>query len=283
MPNTGVRFAAHETHDSVEVSVSEPGTLWPPDVLEIRLRQKVWRFDPDANTFESGSPCKFSETKTLRRWSCALPIDRSTPQVLTVAARRRPAGDETDDEEEREANFVRPVVLGAFTPEFSVAPKLVCASQDGVKLKIDGHDPVGLDRVELTLVGGRGNGLRGRFRDGFLLSKTLQGLKLNSPCIASATDPKCNAVPGQKSTNQIIKLPLTPAHFAHVDFAEDITPGKPDADALAEAYRSLGGTDEAPRDAFIAARICNVAGRCQQRFVTTQPAYRALLEIGCEG
>lgn len=277
-----VQFSTTELADGLEISALEAGSVWPPDELDLRVGDTTWRFDPDTGAFPQGAPCTFTESKQQRRWACTAPLDRAEPRIIVAAGHRRPAGDETDDEEEREARFIQSVVLGQSSPEFTAPPTAICADAEGIELQLSARDPLGLDRLELTIVDGRGNGLRGRFRDGLLLAHPITKLAQSPGCAASVTAADCTFGGVQTEWTARVRLPLTKALFDQIDLAEDLTPGKADGDAIAEAYRSLGGAGVPSRAPFIAVQICNIAGRCRQRAVATYAAYRALLKSGCQ-
>ena len=168
---------------------------------------------------------------------------------------RDPAPDE-DAAEGAKQIMTRDVVLGQGTPTVH-ALALRCAQPDQLELKLEASDAIGLSRVSVFLADGRGAGAEGRVPATATVDQALEG-----------------------TTHQgVVTVPFPHTLLSHHRRARRLF-GAPREDRKALRLR-IPQLQQPLKDAYLAARVCNLAGRCVQQPLITDVAYLEALEAGC--
>ncbi|MCB9553323.1 MAG: hypothetical protein H6705_15870 [Myxococcales bacterium] len=266
-----------ETGESVTLGLEEPADLWPADVVALRLGEAVFRWDPDANAFPPGLPCQYAEVDKRRTWQCTAAVDRSAPGLMTAAVRRAPSADPARSGPRDE---LFPVVLGEAAPVVE-AVEAVCATAGAVRVRLRAQDAVGLGRVELFVADDRLGGV-GRIPGGLLAEAALGGVAAAEACAGDPLAEGCALTATAPAVDGAVEVPFAAAWVAHHRVARAL-PGVEGVDraALAAAWAAAGGAGAAPERAFVATRVCNLAGRCAQRALLSDVDLGALVARGC--
>lgn len=266
-----------ETGESVTLGLDEPADLWPADVVALRLGDAVFRWDPDANAFPPGLPCQYAEVDGRRSWQCTAAVDRSAPALMTAAVRRAPSADPARSGPRDE---LFPVVLGESAPVVD-AVEAACATAEAVRVRLAARDAVGLGRIELFVADDRLGGV-GRIPGGLLAEAALGGVVPSAACVDDPLAEGCALAASAAAVEEAVEVPFAAALVAHHGVARALPGVEPvDAGALAAAWAAAGGRGAAPRQAFVAARVCNLAGRCAQRALVSDVDLGALVARGC--
>src|SRR5690606_33039161 len=108
---------------------------------------------------------------------------------------------------------------------------------------------------------------------------------LAEACAAGITAPECTLSAAPTALPAVLVVPVPAALLEHGERAARLPAAEPaDRMALLTLYQALGGEPapaEAPRRAFLAVEICNVAGRCAQRALATDKDWRERMAEGC--
>ena len=267
-----------ETGDSVTLGLDEPGDLWPADGVAVRLGDAVHRWDPDANAFAAGVPCQYAEVGGRRSWQCTGGVDRSGAGLMTAAVRRSPSGVAGQSGAREE---LIPVVLGDGVPVVERV-EAVCASAEGIRVGLGARDAVGLGRIEAFVVDERLGG-PGRVPGGLFAEARLGGVEASAGCAVDVLGAECSLRATAAVVDGVVEVPFAQRLLAHHRMARRL-PGAVaavDEGAVAAAWQAGSGAGVGPRRAFVAVRVCNLAGRCVQRALVSDVGLERLVEAGC--
>ncbi len=279
MPSTAdAATEAREIEGALQAVYEEPASLWPPDEFVARFGEGRWTWDPDSGQFSDGAPCTYTEDATLRRWTCTFPVESDAPGRQAGGLWRLPAP-EDDAGPDSSAGRAFERVGGDATPEFTAA--VTCADDAQLVLSVEGQDPTGLDRLTVLLADAHGAGTPGDQPGASLVDVSLAADPAsNSACTARSSTCAPPARPTQAPAQ--VAVPLGADLVAHHRRASRLfAAGRGDRAGLADRWRSAGGAEPAPTQGYLAARLCNAAGRCVQRPLVTLATWDTLREQGC--
>lgn len=266
-----------EDDAQIVVGMTESAELWPADTVRFRLGDAVYDWDPDANAFPEDVPCSFTEAQKRRTWRCTAPVDRSTPSATLAVVQRSPHG---DDEIDGPMTTMIPLALGPSWPQIE-AMSAQCATPEALTIKVQAKDALGLARLDLVMVDDR-LGEPTRVMGSLAVEVPLGRLE---PAVACSKDPFAGAcaVAGDAPTiDRAVEVALPIALLDHHARARTL-PGtaRIDAERLAARWSAAKGPGQAPRAAWLAVDLCNVAGACARQPLLSDVDWRAMAERGC--
>lgn len=260
-----------EGPEGLTAGLDESTELWPADVVALRIGEAVFRWDPDANAFPEGLPCTYTEADGRRRWRCTAPVDRRGPGLTLVAVQRDPSG---DDDVDGPLTRIEPVVVGASKPFLGDA-RVECVTGSGLRVAMQARDPLGLGEAHVFLVDDR-VGADDRISGGLSASVELGRVEPVAACAADPFGPACAVAPSAAEVAGVVELPFAPdlvAHHAAAMALPGVTPV--DGRALRQAWSDAGDPGTAPEQAWLALKVCNVAGQCVRRALISDVDLRA--------
>lgn len=252
-----------EDDETVRVALVEPVKAWPPESVTLRFGAARWTWSADEGAWPEGAPCGFAEADGRRLWRCEAKVDRSVPKVVVAATRRDPAlsGEGMGDSQ-------WPAVLGDAAPTVHAAA-LVCATEKEARIRLHADDPLGLATVTIEAVDAAGPSAAGR-----------HSVQVGTLTTADCDDPTADACAYSATVSKVDEVLTLPwpatAVGHHVRAAKLRRPTKAQRAALATS-----GLDPAPRAAWVALEVCNLAGRCVRRALVTGAGYAAAARAGC--
>lgn len=269
-PLPAVTFAEDEA--TVTIGLEESTELWPADVIALRIGETTWRWDPDANAFPAELPCTYAEADGRRRWRCTAPVDRRGPALSLAAVKRAPSGDDAVD-----GPLVRvlPLVLGESKPYLGEG-RALCVRPGGLRVKLVAEDPLGLARAEVFVVDDRIGG-EGHIPGGLAAEVALGGVEPTPTCAADPFAADCAVAASATRVEGAVDVPFDPLLLEHHAAARRL-PGVEAVDRaqLLARWSAAGDPGTAPQRAWLALRLCNVAGQCVRRPLISDVDLRAL-------
>ena len=282
-----------EGADHVVVGIEEPATVSEPDTVQIRLGDNGWKWTW-GDAFGS-APCKYEESSQRRRWTCRASWPPSDPRsVVALAARRSPSSrvsdndDNDDDDDASSDDLVAPILRHAGDLRFEgQGPTLICADENRLKLEVGTADDLGLAQVSVMIVSPAGVLGNARFPGTGLARQSLGRLELAPTCADAGfgirQDCQYVASPGP-GPRDVVEVPFRAAMLRHYEAATSfMAVGGQDRDRLCALFNAQcpPGSDQPPRSAYLAVRVCNLAGSCVQRPLLSDRDYWKRVEQGC--